>query len=99
MSKHTPGPYYYALDKNNPDKYTNELWSNSLPSPHILTFNVAHPQAAENAEFVHRAMTSFDDLVAALEELLKPRALNVDGIMGQHNAEKMAYAALSKAKG
>src|SRR5436305_13426500 len=59
-AKHTQGPFLYAMDARKPNAYTNALWSNSEPNPHILTFNVSHPDADNNARMIAAAANSYD---------------------------------------
>lgn len=92
MSKHTPGPYLYAL-KLDGDRYEDLLWSNARPNPHIAIINSAHPDARGNANLFAAA----PDLYAACKEALQYSEDSEGG--GYRVLNEMLRAAIAKAEG
>lgn len=74
----TPGPYYYAIDPGEPERYYNAIWSNSRPNPHIANMVMDDPDAEKNVAFFAHARTALPLFTKALEVAV----MGIDGEIG-----------------
>ena len=94
VNKHTPGPW--EVDRANPEMVYTEYVDNDGASRYICDCDsdiLPQKEYEANAAFIVRACNAHDELLAALEELLKYK-----GVMSDESVS-MAKAIIARARG